>query len=130
MGLPDEKSPLRIDPHLLVSFLDRDLIPEEMEPPISGKFGVHVLGKFELDSQLEPKTVPGTTPNKILKVPRSLLDCRIDTIPHHVAEESNHIEQRALAAGVGTDCYVKTVQFKIHVPQTAVVEGLDSSDHQ
>ena len=54
----------------------------------------------------------------------------VHPLPDQVTDERHNVEQRALAAGVGADEYVKAVESDVRVAEATVVERLDAVNHE
>jgi hypothetical protein len=86
-----------------------------------------LLRQRYLDGQL--KFCSGPTPEKIIKILRSLLDRRIYAIRNHPSQKRDHIQKRGLPTRVRSDQHVEGPERLTDVAEAAIVERFDEGDH-
>ena len=96
---------------------------------LRGELILYEFRYLEFDSQFEFHILLRPSPHEILEVACTLLYCGIEIISNQITKKGHDVEQRALAAGVGTNEYVKAIETDVRVAETAVIERLDAANH-
>ena len=125
-----EKSALMRDCHVAIVFLDRDLVAKGSKIISLRKLLSHESRYRDFYCQFESRIDRGTAPGQILEVAGAVVDRSPESVPHHVPEERDDVEQRALAARVGADQDVEAVERDVDVPKAAVVQRLYAANHR
>src|SRR5579883_1283464 len=86
-----------------------------------------VVRDYRFDGQLEP--IATTPPDEVLEVLSPVDDGRLGSLGDEPAQEGDDIQEGRLAASVGTDQHMERTKILPDIPQAAVVQRLDPSNH-
>ncbi len=130
---PYQESALVRGAYLAVLLVDYHFVAERLQLiPLrpSWKLSFHRLRYRQLHRQFESRIGSGTSPGQILEVAGALVDSYPESVPDHVPEERDDVEQRALAARIGADEDVEAVERDVDVPKATVVQRLYAANHR